>query len=170
VPNAQWKLAQCYREGIGTDINFDQALYWYAESLQKGYSRAFRQLIVDSISGSPFVAYLKGVKAYTNKDFETALKEFKIVEKAKIADGKVMEAAVIANPNYAKHNIKKGIKLLDDVSKTNALAMYLLGALYEAGKGVNKDMKVAVAYMTKAADMGYGAAECALADMYFDGR
>lgn len=170
VPNAQWKLAQCYREGIGTDINFDQALYWYAESLQKGYSRAFRQLIVDSISGSPFVAYLKGVKAYTNKDFETALKEFKIVEKAKIADGKVMEAAVIANPNYAKHNIKKGIKLLDDVSKTNALAMYLLGALYEAGKGVNKDMKVAVAYMTKAADMGYGAAECALADMYFEGR
>lgn len=144
VPNAQWKLAQCYREGIGTDINFDQALYWYAESLQKGYSRAFRQLIVDSISGSPFVAYLKGVKAYTNKDFETALKEFKIVEKAKIADGKVMEVTVIANPNYAKHNIKKGIKLLDDVSKTNALAMYLLGALYEAGKGVNKDMKVAV--------------------------
>ena len=48
--------------------------------------------------------------------------------------------------------------------------MYLLGALYEAGKGVNKDMKVAVAYMTKAADMGYGAAECALADMYFEGR
>lgn len=48
--------------------------------------------------------------------------------------------------------------------------MFLLGALYEAGKGVDKDMVTAVDYITKAADMGYGAAECALADMYFEGR
>ena len=66
--------------------------------------------------------------------------------------------------------MKKGIKLLNDASKTNAQAIYLLGALYEAGKGVDKNMTIAVDYMTKAADMGYGAAECALADMYFEGR
>lgn len=170
VTNAQWALAQCFRTGDGTPVNFDQAMYWYAEASAKGHTRAFKQLIADSISGSPFVSYLKGMKSYTNKDFDEALKQFKIVEKAKIADGKVMEAAIMANNAYAKHNMKKGIKLLNDAAKTNAQAMYLLGALYEAGKGVDKDMTTAVEYMTKAADMGYGAAECALADMYFEGR
>lgn len=170
VSNAQWALAQCFRTGDGAPINFDQAMYWYAEASTKGHTRAFKQLIADSIPGSPFVAYLKGMKAYTNKDFDEAMKQFKIVEKAKIADGKVMEAAIMANNAYAKHNMKKGIKLLNDASKTNAQAIYLLGALYEAGKGVDKNMTIAVDYMTKAADMGYGAAECALADMYFEGR
>lgn len=31
-------------------------------------------------------------------------------------------------------------------------------------------MATAVDYMAKTANMGYGPAECALADMYFDGR
>lgn len=170
VHGAQWALAQCSREGNGTDINYDQALYWYAEAVSKGHSRAFKNLIADSIAGSPFIAYMKGIKAYTDKDYDEALKHFKVVEKAKIADGKVMEAAIIANSYYAKHNMKKGIKLLNDASKTNPQAMYLLGTLYEAGKGVDKNMAEAVSYMQKAADMGYGPAECALADMYYEGR
>ena len=170
VSNAQWQLAQCYREGIGTEVNYDRALFWYAECSAKGYKRAFKQLITDSIPGSPFVAYLKGMKAYSNKDFAEALKQFKIVEKAKIADGKVMEAAIMANSSYDKHNMKKGIKLLNDAAKTNAQALYLLGALYEAGKGVEMDMSLAVSNMTKSAEMGYAPAQCALADMYFEGR
>jgi len=170
VANAEWALAQCYRTGNGTPVNYDQALYWYAESATKGHNRTFKRLITDSITESPFIAYMKGMKAYSNKDFDEALKQFKIVEKAKIADGKVMEAAIVANSTYPKHNMKKGIKLLNDAAKTNAQAMYLLGALYEAGKGVEKNMATAVDYMTKAADMGYGAAQCALADMYYEGR
>ena len=170
VHNAQWALAQCYREGNGTDINYDQALYWYAEAASKGHNRAFKNLITDSIAGSPFIAYMKGIKAYTNKDYDEALKQFKVVEKSKISDGKVMEAAIIANSSYAKHNMKKGIKLLNDAAVTNPQAMYLLGTLYEAGKGVEKNMAEAVSYMQKAADMGYGPAECALADMYYEGR
>jgi hypothetical protein len=170
VSNAQWALAQCYREGNGTPVNYDQAMYWYAEAVSKGHSKAFKQLVKDSIPESPFVAYLKGMKSYINKDFDSAFKDFKIVEKAKVVDGKVMEAAIVANNSYAKHNMKKGIKLLTDAAKTNAQAMYLLAALYEAGKGVDKNMDLAVDYMTKAANAGYGAAECALGDMYYEGR
>ncbi len=170
VANAQWALAQCYREGNGTPVNYDLATCWYAEAAAHGHARGFKNLITDSIPASPYVAYLHGMKAYMDKDFDTALKQFKIVEKAKVADGKVMEAAIFANSSYAGHNMKKGVKLLNDAARTNAQAMYLLGALYEAGKGVAKDMPKAVEYMTKAADMGYGAAECALADMYYEGR
>lgn len=167
---AQWTLAECLRNGTGADVNYDEALYWYAEAASKGHTRAFRNLVTDSIPDSPFVAYMRGVRAYADKDFETALKHFKIVEKAKIADGKVMEGAIYANPAYAKNNVKKGVKLLTDAAKTTPQAMYLLGTLYEAGKGVEKDMTQAVAYMTKAAEVGYAPAECALADMYYEGR
>lgn len=116
------------------------------------------------------MAYLKGMRAYSKKDFEAALKQFKIVEKAKIADGKVLEAVILANTSYARHNMKKAVKLLNEAAKTNAQAIYMLGALYEAGKGVSQNMPMAVEYMSKAAEMGYGDAECTLADMYFEGR
>ena len=170
VSNAQWALAQCYRRGDGTPVNYDQAMYWYAEAASKGYTKAFKHLIADSIPESPFIIYLRGMKSYINKDFDTALKDFKIVEKAKIVDGKVMEAAILVNADYAKYNIKKGIKFMSDAAKSNAQAMYLHAALYETGKGVEKDMDLAVDYMSKAANSGYGSAECALGDMYYEGR
>jgi hypothetical protein len=168
--HAQWELAQCYRTGNGTSVNYDQALYWYAESLSKGYSRAFKQLLTDSIPDSPFAAYAKGMKAYYDKDYDAALKYFKVVEKAKITDGNVMEAAILANSAYAKYNPKKSAKLFKDVAKTNAQAMYLLGRLYEAGKGVEQNMAMSVDYISKSAEMEYSNAECALADMYYEGR
>lgn len=170
VHNAQWALAQCYREGVGTHISYDQALYWYAQAASKGHNRAFKNLVTDSIPDSPFVSYLKGMKSYTSKDFENALKQFKILQKSNIEDGKIMEAVIIANSGYPKQNIKKGVKILTEAAKTNPQAMYLLGALYEAGKGVDKDMSTAISYLTKSAEMGYGPAECSLADIYYEGR
>ena len=170
VKNAQWALATCYREGVGTNVNYDQALFWYGEASANGYRNAFEKLVRDTIPATPFVAYMKGMKEYYNNDFESALKQFKIVAKAKVSDGNVMEAAVLANPKYKKHNMKKGIKELEKAAKTNAQAMYILGSLYESGKGVDKDMAKAVDFMTKAAEMGYGRAQCALADMYYEGR
>lgn len=66
--------------------------------------------------------------------------------------------------------MKKSIKQLKDAAEVHVQAIYLLAALYEAGKGVEKDMDMAVEYMKKAAEMDYGTAQCALADMYFEGR
>lgn len=170
VGGAEWKLAQCCREGIGTPVSYEQALYWYASSLDKGYTKPFKNLITDSIPGSPFISYLNGMKSYQNRDFEAALKDFKAVEKAKIADGKVMTAAILANSSYGKQNLKKAVKLLTEAAAENPEADYLLAGLYEAGKGVDKDMAKAVSCLRQAADRDYAPAQCALADMYFEGR
>lgn len=168
--NAEWKLAECYREGIGTPINYEQALFWYGRASEKSHARAFKSLVSDSIPESPFIAYMKGMKGYYAKDFDEALKQFKIVDKAKVIDGKIMTAAILANPSYSGQNIKKGVKLFKESAKISAQAMYLLGALYEAGVGVDKNMDEAVDLITKAADSDYAEAECALADIYFEGR
>lgn len=168
--NAEWKLAECYREGIGTPINYDQALFWYGRASEKGHARAFKSLVSDSIPESTFIAYMKGMKVYYAKDFDEALKQFKIVDKAKVIDGRIMTAAILANSSYSGRNIKKGIKLFKEAAKMSPQAMYLLGTLYEAGVGVDKNMDEAVGLITKSADSDYAEAECALADMYFEGR
>ena len=168
---AEWKLADCYRLGIGTPVNYDLAMTRYAQAaLTPGRKKAFKELITDSIPDSPFVAYLKGMKDYYAKNFDAALKQFRIVEKAKIADGKVMQAVILANSSYPKSNPKKAVKLLKECSEKSPQAMYLLSGLYETGKGVDKNMQEAVGYMKRAAEDGYGAAQCALGDMYFEGR
>lgn len=170
VAKAQWDVAQRYREGNGTAVNYDKALYWYSEAVANGEGNAFRTLVQSFLQNTPFLAYLKGMRAYATKNYDAAIKEFKTVGKAKITDGKVMEAAILANAGYAKHNMKKGVKLLTDAAKSDPQAMYILGGLYEAGKGVDKNMATAVDYFTKSAEAGYGPAECALADIYYEGR
>lgn len=171
VAGAQWELAKCYREGIGTPVNYDMAMNYYAAAVAKGYTKPFKALVTDSIPDSPFVSYLKGMKAYASKDYEAALGEFKKVEKAKIIDGKVMTGAILINSAYPKNNVKKGIKLLQEAAKNNnPQALYLLATLYEAGKGVPQNMQEAVNYLRKSADMGYGPAQSAFGDLYFEGR
>lgn len=167
---AKWALAQCYREGKGTEINYEQALYWYADASNNGYKKSFEKLINDSIPDSPFAAYVKGMKALNDKKFDDALKQFKIVEKAKISYGKLMNAVILLDPAYAKNNAKKGAKILKEISKTNPQALYILAGLYESGNGVDKNMKDAIDCLVKSCEMDYAPAECALGDIYFEGR
>lgn len=176
--NGQWALAQCYREGIGVPINYQEAIIWYARAISprkttntnQRYIKDFTDLVNNNNSESPFVAYLRGVKDYNAKNFEEALKQFKIVEKAGIADGKIMTAQVLLNPEYPKKDVKKAIKLLNEVGSDNARAIYILAQLYESGEGVEMNMSDAVKYMKEAADLEYAPAECELADMYYEGR
>lgn len=167
--NAAWVLATNYRTGVGTNIDYDRALYWYAMAMDRQAKRAAK-LVNDTLAGSPFVSYMQGIKEYNAKDYNAALKSFKAVEKAKVIDGKVMTGAIYCNRDYAKYNIKKGIKLLTEASTTSPQALYLLANLYEGGKDVAKDMTKAVELMRKGAEAGYAPAECGLGDMYYEGR
>ncbi len=167
---AQWTLASCYREGIGTPVNYDQALYWYTEASHNGYDKLFTHLITDSIPHSPFVSYLHGLQAYKQKDFTKALRDFKTVEKAGIIDGQIMTGLILTNPAYPQHDLKKGVQLIEQAAQTNARAMYLMASFCEYGQGTEKSMPHAIEYLEHAADMDYAPAQCALGDLYFEGR
>ncbi len=76
----------------------------------------------------------------------------------------------MANKDYSKYNLKKGVKLLKEAAKTDPMAMYLLGAMYEAGKGVEADLVQAKSYLEQAAKAGNPEAMCYLGNMYYEGR
>ena len=174
VSKAQYELAMNYIFGNGLQTDYDQAASWFAICLPKGHSNAFKKLFEEgklSMKGTAFHAYLKGLKYYYDRDFDNANKQFKIVEKAKHKEGKTMQGVILANKDFEKYNLKKGLKLLQDAAKVNnSLAMYLLGGIFEAGKGVEKDMKKAISYLEQAANLNYAPALCYLGDMYYEGR
>lgn len=173
VSNAQYQLAKELVSGDGCDKNYDRATFWFGRAIQSGHTIAFKKEFdktEGALYGSPYHAYLKGLKYYAEKDFEQALKQFNIVEKAGISEGKTMEGVILANKDYAKYNLNKGVKELKNAAKTDPMAMYLLGAMYEAGKGVDQNMEQAKAYLTKAAEAGNAEAMCYLGNMYYEGR
>ncbi|THG54480.1 tetratricopeptide repeat protein [Muribaculum caecicola] len=173
VSNAQYQLAQKMVIGDGCPVNYDRATYWFGRSIPAGHAVAFKKEFdkaEGTLYGTPYQAYLKGLKYYSQKDFEQALKQFKIVEKAGIVEGKTMTAVIMANKDYSKYNLKKGVKLLKEAAKTDPMAMYLLGAMYEAGKGVEADLVQAKSYLEQAAKAGNPEAMCYLGNMYYEGR
>ncbi|MDR0895748.1 MAG: sel1 repeat family protein [Prevotellaceae bacterium] len=174
VSNAQYNLALDYVNGNGVAVDYDQATSWFALCIPRGHANAFKKLFEEgegSLKGSAYHTYLKGLKYYNEKDFDNANKQFKIVAKAKVAEGKTMQGVILANKDYRKYNLKKGIKTLIKSAKAdNTLATYLLGGIYEAGKGVDKDMTQASELLQKAAANHYAPALCYLGDMYYEGR
>jgi hypothetical protein len=172
VSNAQYQLAMRYVNGDGCDRNFNAANYWFGQSLLRGHKNAFKKAFESDgiLYGTAYHTFLLGQKAYAAKDFDSALKLFKQVEKLKVAEGKTMTGVIFANKDYSKYNMKKGIKILTASAKDEPYAMYLMGGIYEAGKGVEKNVETAVKYMKEASEKGNTEAMCYLGDMYYEGR
>lgn len=174
IAAAQYELARRYVSGDGVDADYDQAALWFAVTLPQGYGRSFKDSFDsgkgDNYYGTAFHAYLKGLRYYADKDFDRALEQFKAVAKAGQKEGNTMQGVILCNKDYAKANAKKGVKALQNAASESAMASYLLGAMYEAGKNVDKDINEALSYLRKAAEAGYTPAMCYLGDMYFEGR
>ena len=171
--HGMWNLAVCYMKGIGIARNFDTALFWFGEAAAGGYQRSFKKMLAENeeIKGSSFANYVKGMKSYmVDKNFDDAMKSFKLVEKSKIPEGKMMQGIIFANKEYAKYNVKKAVKILKSVADTNPSAAFYLATLYESGKGVEQNMDMAIQLYSKSADGGFGTAQSYLGDIYYEGR
>ncbi|MCH5233273.1 MAG: sel1 repeat family protein [Muribaculaceae bacterium] len=168
-----WNYGNALKNGDGVNPNYDEALFWMAEAYPVGYQRAFRKMVEDmeSTGTDPFLNYLKGMKFYLiDGNMKDATDQFKKVEKAKIDEGKIMQAVVLASKRNEKPNAKKAAAELQKLANNNPEAAYYLATLYESGNGVDQNMATAIDFYRKAADMGYGKAQCYLADIYYEGR
>lgn len=171
--NGMWNYGKALKDGIGVDRDFDQALFWMSEAAQLGYRRAFRNMIVrlDSIGTDPFLNYVRGMKLYlVDGKMKEASAQFKKVEKAKIAEGKIMQSVILASKRNENRNAKKAVKQLEKIAPSNAEASFYLATLYETGNGVTQNISKSLGLYRNASDMGYGKAQSYLADIYYEGR
>lgn len=167
--DAYWSLARCYRTGSGVPVNYEEALYRYAEAASMGAGDRFKRLINDTISSSPFVAYINGLRAYRAHNFERAEKEFQKVEDSGIADGKVMRGIMLADRENPAYDMTLALKLLKSARRKHPQALYVLAKIYNDGKDVTPDTKTGMEYLRLAAEQDYEPALCELGDMYYDG-
>lgn len=167
-----WNYGNALKNGLGVAKDYDRALFWMSEAAQYGYHKSFRSLIahMDSIGADPFLNYVRGMRLYlVDGEMKEATNQFKKVEKAKVEEGKIMQAVILADKRNEKPNAKKAAKELEKLPN-NPEAVFYLATLYETGNGVDQDMDKAMELYQKSSDMGYGKAQSYLADIYYEGR
>lgn len=167
--HAQYALAGCLREGRGTSVDFGDALFWYAQASTKGYRRAVKNLLRDTVAGSPFAIFVEGMKLVNEKKYDAALEKFVLVEKADFPVGRILQARIYLADDNPEGDAAKAVKLLKREVKTEPSAQLLMGLLYEAGKGVKQDKAKGLELIEMAVEAGYAPAECGLGDRYFEG-
>ena len=168
-----WNYGNVLKDGSGVAQDYDQALFWMSEAAPEGYQRAFRRMIarLDSVGTDPFLNYVRGMRLYlVDGKMKEANEQFKKVEKAKIDEGKIMQAVILASKRNEKPNAKKAVKELEKLAPANPEAAFYLATLYESGNGVAQDMSKAIELYRKSSDMGYGKAQSYLGDIYYEGR
>lgn len=159
---AKWALAECYRKGIGTDIDYYAASRLYSDVIL-ARENDFKE-IVKADDGGTFSQYLKGMRLYCLAgEKQKALDTFAQLRKKNIADGAIMEAVVLADPSYEKSNVKQAAKTLKKYAPTWPLAAYHLSQLCQEGKGMKKDPAQALALLRQAAEGGVTEAQSQLA-------
>lgn len=168
-----WELALCLMEGNGLERNYEDAAYWFGRAAKRTYSNQFKKLCdakeEDNWTGTPFMSYLRAIKALHEGNIDQVMEEVKLLKKAKLPEAELLGAMCLIDSRYAKNNLKKGIKQLQQLAEDSAPAAYQLALCHEKGIGVEKDAKQALEHYEKAADMGYALAQCMLGDMYYDG-
>lgn len=168
--DARWLLGLCYLNGRGTGQDYYLAAQWMAEAGQSHLEK-FNKLLADDNNG-PFSQYLLGLRRYfVDKDLDAAMDCFRKVEKAKIAEGKTMQAVIMASKDYPKRNQKKAAKMLQKLvnEKQSTVAAYYLSSMTAAGMGTKKDPAKALQLLRQAAGDNIAYAQLEMADKLFAG-
>lgn len=175
--NAMYQVALKEVAGDGTPVDYEQATLWFGKAVANHHGKAFAKAFEadGDLCNSPYLTYLQAKEAIATDKFDVALKKARELQKSKVAavaaSGTALEGVVLCNKDYKKRDLKKGAKLLDKASgKGNAMAKYILAAMYENGTGVDKDTSKAVELLTAAAKAGNAQAQSYLGDMLYEGR
>jgi len=113
----------------------------------------------------------KGVSAYKNKNYSSALQEFR----ASAALGDAKSQRKLGVMYYYGEGAPKDQRLAAEwyrkaAEQGDAGAQYNLGVMYHNGQGVSKDQRLAAEWYRKAAEQGNADAQNDLGFMYNDGH
>ena len=157
--SAQFEAGYCYYNGLGTSVNYTEAVNWYRKAAAQNHSIALNNLGVCYEFG-------EGV----TKNLHEAVRYYK---QAAELGSRVAQC----NLGYCYTN---GIGVTQDhfeavkwyrKSADQGLprAQNALGVCYENGRGVQKNLEEAVRWYLKSAENGYATAQCNLGYCYTNG-
>ena len=153
------ELGSCYLYGIGTKIDPRTAHYWYKEAAEAGYMPAYLPLgicygrgIGTAFDFNEATALLK--KAQENGIAEAERELFRLYEQKKKSVIQRLYSSGVRLVYQQKY--EAAARLLEVAAHYgSARAAYVLGTLYEFGRGVEYDKERARALYKTAADGGF---------------
>ena len=178
--DAQFKLGESYRRGLGVAADDEQAIVWYRKAAEQGHLVA--QWALGTQSASVETAKWRG-KAASNPRWTHEISSDEAVKwMHKAAEGGYAEAQYDLGVMYRDGNgvAKDAAQAIEWFRKAaeqgNSDAAYDLGNMYRDGKDIAQDDVQAVAWYRKAVvavdmeDNYPGEIQEALGDMYVQGR
>jgi cell division septation protein DedD len=114
---------------------------------------------------------VKGIEAYRNGDFDTALKEFQADAEADDKRAQYNLGVMLLKGNGVQKDIETALKWhRRSAEQGYAAAQHGLGVMYYRGDGVAQDQGEAAKWFRKAAEQGFAQAELNLGVIYFTGQ
>ncbi len=115
--------------------------------------------------------YNEGVDAYQQKDYATAMAEWKPVAEKGDPDAQYNVGAMYSHGEGVKQDYEQAVAWYRKAAAQGyAKAQFNLGVMYEDGHGVNKDPAQASTWYRKAAEHGHVGAQYNLGNMYYQGQ
>jgi TPR repeat protein len=159
-PEAQFRLANMYVNGVGVDRDLSKAAEWYGRASAQGHALAQNNL---------GVMYANGWGVPQN--FREALKLFVSASGQGNADAESnLGAMFLLGRGVDVNEAEAAFWLKRAAQQGVAEAEYSLGTLYFNGRGIGQDEAEALSWFREAADRGYVPAEVAIGKMYVAGR
>ncbi|MBO7608098.1 MAG: sel1 repeat family protein [Paludibacteraceae bacterium] len=150
------RVADCYYDGIGIELDLTKAAEWYGKIVEQGDPEVLRRI---------------GFCHYQKREFEKALELWR--EAA--AQGSVVAYRNLGNCyNFGcgvDRNCEKAVELYTIAAEQgDAIAQYNLAYSYHSGEGARKDEAKAAEWYAKAAEQGLAEAQYSLGIRYFKGE
>ncbi len=133
----------------------------------------FPVLFLTLLVGNPVFSadFQKGLKAYQQGDYATALKEWKPLAEQGHTDAQINLGSMYLQGEGVPKNDKAAIKWYRLAAEQgHALAQFRLGEIYSQGEGVLQNYETALKAYAPAAEQGHAIAQFKLGEIYSQGE
>ena len=157
---AQWRLANCYKDGVGVEKNPAEAFKCYRLSANQG----------DAVSMCD-LGWCYETGFGTEPDITEAVRLYKLSAEKGNSVAQNNLANCYYNGNGVEQNNEEAVKWYKSASEQgHCWSQNSLANCYYNGIGVEQNYEEAVKWYEKSAEQGYHWAQCNLANCYRDGK
>lgn len=195
---AQWQLAECYRQGLGVAPDAAKAFELYQQAARQGYIPAMHAVATcyalgvgtepQPAASLPLLeqcvkqgylksvhalckVYMEGIAGVVAPDYPRALEL--AMQGVAVGNKECLQGAgvLLLVPEYGFNRVEEGMALLRQaVQQGDGLSAYQLGVVYFGGEfGVTQDYALAVSWLKRGVELGNADSAYLLGGCYLEG-